>query len=91
MQLSAVTQTKAIARASGMDVRDKQIRAGRASTGGWFLVDEVVRKHEYIPFALALDENGAVKGSRFWSIARLREARFAMRTGESNSLARRRE
>jgi hypothetical protein len=62
MQLSAVTQTKAIARASGVDVRDKQIRAWRASTGGWFLVNEVGRKHEYIPFALALDENGAVKG-----------------------------
>ncbi len=55
-------QAKAIARASGVDVRSKQIKAWRASTGGWFIVDEVVGKHEYIPFALALDEKGAVKG-----------------------------
>jgi Na+-translocating ferredoxin:NAD+ oxidoreductase RnfG subunit len=55
-------QAKAIARASGVDVRSKQVKAWRASTGGWFIVDEVVGKHEYIPFALALDEKGAVKG-----------------------------
>jgi FMN-binding domain len=55
-------QAKAIARASGVDVRSKQIKAWRASTGGWFIVDEVVGKHEYIPFALALDDKGTVKG-----------------------------
>jgi Na+-translocating ferredoxin:NAD+ oxidoreductase RnfG subunit len=55
-------QAKAIERASGVNVRSKQLKAWKASTGGWFLVDEVVGKHEYIPFALALDNNGAVKG-----------------------------
>jgi Na+-translocating ferredoxin:NAD+ oxidoreductase RnfG subunit len=55
-------QAKAIARASGVDVRNRQLKAWRASTGGWFIVDEVVGKHEYIPFALALDDKGAVKG-----------------------------
>lgn len=55
-------QAKAIARASGVDVRSKQVKAWRASTGGWFLVDEVVGKHDYIPFALALDDKGAVRG-----------------------------
>jgi Na+-translocating ferredoxin:NAD+ oxidoreductase RnfG subunit len=55
-------QAKAIAKTSGVDVRSKQLKAWRASTGGWFIVDEVVGKHEYIPFALALDEKGAVKG-----------------------------
>ena len=55
-------QTKAIERASGVDVRDKQIRVWRVSTGGWFIVDEVVGKHEFIPFALGLDDQGAVKG-----------------------------
>lgn len=55
-------QAKAIAKASGVDVRSKQLKAWRVSTGGWFIVDEVVGKHEYIPFALALDEKGAVKG-----------------------------
>jgi hypothetical protein len=55
-------QVKAISHASGVDVRSKQIKAWRVSTGGWFIVDEVVGKHEYIPFALALDDKGAVKG-----------------------------
>lgn len=55
-------QAKAIAHASGVDVRSKQVKAWRASTGGWFLVDEVVGKHDYIPFALALDDRGAIKG-----------------------------
>lgn len=55
-------QARAIQHASGVDVRSRQLRAWRASTGGYFLVDEVVGKHEYIPFALALDQRGAVKG-----------------------------
>ncbi len=55
-------QVKVIARVSGVDVRSKQVKAWRVSTGGWFIVDEVVGKHEYIPFALALDDKSAVKG-----------------------------
>jgi Na+-translocating ferredoxin:NAD+ oxidoreductase RnfG subunit len=55
-------QAKAIERASGASVRNRQLRAWRVSTGGWFLVDEVVGKHEFIPFALGLDEQGTVKG-----------------------------
>jgi hypothetical protein len=55
-------QAKAIAHASGVDVRSKQLKAWRVSTGGWFIADEVVGKHEYIPFALALDDKGAVMG-----------------------------
>jgi hypothetical protein len=55
-------QAELIARTSGVDVRSKQLKVWRASTGGWFIVDEVVGKHEFIPIALALDQNGAVKG-----------------------------
>lgn len=55
-------QVKAIERASGAHVLSKQLKVWRVSTGGWFIVDEVVGKHEYIPFALGLDEKGAVKG-----------------------------
>lgn len=55
-------QAKAIERATGVNVRSKQLKAWRVSTGGWFIVDEVVGKHEYIPFALALDDKGVVKG-----------------------------
>lgn len=55
-------QVSAIEHDSGVNVRDKTVRVWRASTGGWFIADEVVGKHEFIPFALALDSNGAVKG-----------------------------
>ena len=55
-------QVKAIAHASGVDVRNRLLKVWCVSTGGWFIVDEVVGKHEYIPFALALDDKGAVKG-----------------------------
>jgi hypothetical protein len=54
-------QVKAIERASGVNVRSKQLKLWRVSTGGWFVVDEVVGKHEFIPFALGLDDTGAVK------------------------------
>ncbi len=54
-------QADAIEKASDTNVRNRQLRAWRASGGGWFVVDEVVGKHDFIPFALALDANGAVK------------------------------
>jgi len=55
-------QAKAIEHASGVSVRSKQLKLWRVSSGGWFIVDEVVGKHEFIPFALGLDDFGAVKG-----------------------------
>ena len=54
-------QAAAIRKASGVDVRSRNLKLWRASTGGWFIADEVVGKHNFIPFALALDANGAVK------------------------------
>jgi FMN-binding domain len=55
-------QAKAIEHASGVNVRSKQLKVWKVSTGGWFIVDEVVGKHEFIPFALGLDSKGAVRG-----------------------------
>ncbi len=55
-------QAKEISRLSGVNVRDKTLRIWRVSTGGWFIADEVVGKHEFIPFAVGLDDQGAVKG-----------------------------
>jgi hypothetical protein len=55
-------QARAIEHASGVSVRSKQLKLWRVSSGGWFIVDEVVGKHEFIPFALGLDGSGAVKG-----------------------------
>lgn len=54
-------QADAIERAADVTVRDKEIKAWRTSSGGWFIVDEVVGKHDFIPIALALDARGAVK------------------------------
>lgn len=54
-------QAKAIEHASGVSVRSRHLKLWRVSTGGWFIIDEVVGKHEFIPFALALDDSGALK------------------------------
>jgi FMN-binding protein len=55
-------QVRAIEKSSGVNVLGRELRAWRASTGGWFIVDQVVGKHEFIPFALALDRDGVVTG-----------------------------
>ena len=54
-------EERAIEKASGVDVRSRKLKVWRVSTGGWFIVDDVVGKHEFIPLALALDAGGAVK------------------------------
>ena len=54
-------QVSAIEEASGVNVRNRKVQIWRVSTGGWFIADEVVGKHEFIPFALGLDAGGAVK------------------------------
>lgn len=46
---------------SGVDVRRAQVKAWRASGGGWFIADDVVGKHEFITFALALTAEGKVR------------------------------
>lgn len=47
-------------------VRNRQMHAWKAEADGkllgWFLVDEVLGKHEFITYAVALDSNGAVQG-----------------------------
>lgn len=55
-------QVSAIEEASGLSVRNRNLRAWKASNGGWFLVDEVIGKHEFIPIAVAIDRSGAVRG-----------------------------
>lgn len=55
-------QASAIEKTSGVNVLARDLQVWRVSTGGWFIVDQVVGKHEFIPFALALDDEGAVKG-----------------------------
>lgn len=55
-------QKKAIEKASGTRVRNLNVNAWRADDGGWFIVDEVIGKHEFITYALGLTGSGAVKG-----------------------------
>jgi hypothetical protein len=60
-RMLSAAQVAAIEKASGANVDDRQLRVWKASTGGWFIADQVVGKHDFIPFALALDSAGAVK------------------------------
>jgi Na+-transporting NADH:ubiquinone oxidoreductase subunit NqrC len=54
-------QRTAIEKASGVRVRSTQVRAWRVDGGGWFLVDEVLGKHEFITYAVGLEADGAVR------------------------------
>lgn len=59
-------QIEAIEDDSGQRVREPKPAVWRARAGdkpaGWFLVDDVIGKHEFITYALALDAAGAVQG-----------------------------
>ena len=55
-------QVKAVSQKSGVRLRSPEVRVWRASTGGWFFVDEVLGKHEFITYAVGLDSAGAVVG-----------------------------
>lgn len=54
-------QITAIRQSAGIPPVGRQLKAWRASSGGWLIVDEVVGKHEFITFAVALDPAGAVR------------------------------
>ena len=54
-------QAAAIQKQSGERVANRQVKVWKVSTGGWFFVDQVVGKHEFITFAVGLDAAGAVK------------------------------
>jgi len=51
---------------SGVNVRNDVQQVWRALAGGkqigWFIVDEVIGKHEFITYALTLDMSGAILG-----------------------------
>jgi hypothetical protein len=54
------TQRKEIERRTGVNVRVRDQRIWRVSTGGFFIVDEVVGKHEFITYAAGLNPDGSV-------------------------------
>jgi hypothetical protein len=51
----------AIRRASGTVPASRDLRAWKAQDGGWFLLDRVIGKHEFITYAVALGGDGAVR------------------------------
>jgi Na+-transporting NADH:ubiquinone oxidoreductase subunit NqrC len=54
-------QAREIERRSDVNVRQKQIQLWKVSNGGYFIVDEVVGKHEFITWAIGLNADGTVK------------------------------
>ena len=64
--LLTADQRDAIEKAAKVRVRVPELHAWRVDAGGtlagWFLVDEVYGKHEFITYAVALDATGAVRG-----------------------------
>ena len=55
-------QARQIEKATGVNVRLREVRAWRVDGGGVFVLDEVLGKHEFISYALGIDANGAVLG-----------------------------
>jgi hypothetical protein len=53
-------QRKAIERASGVQVRQLEQKVWSVVEGGWFIVEEVVGKHEFITYAVGLNADGSV-------------------------------
>jgi Na+-translocating ferredoxin:NAD+ oxidoreductase RnfG subunit len=46
---------------AGVKVSSRQIQAWRATSGGWFLLDKVIGKHELISYAIGINVDGSVK------------------------------
>ena len=61
LQLSK-DQMSAIREASGVRVRNPDMQIWRTTSGDWFIVDQVIGKHENIDMAFALTADGKVKG-----------------------------
>ncbi len=55
-------QQAAIKKASSVRVRSDTLRTWKVGGGGWLIIDNVIGKHEYIDYALALHADGTVKG-----------------------------
>jgi Na+-transporting NADH:ubiquinone oxidoreductase subunit C len=54
-------QKKTIEQKSRVRVLKNEQQVWRVSGGGWFIVDEVVGKHDFITYAVGLNADGSVK------------------------------
>jgi hypothetical protein len=57
----SAAQVQAIESDSGVKVSIPQLSVWRDASGGWFILDQVIGKHEFINYAVALDPMGAVR------------------------------
>lgn len=55
-------QVEAIEDSSDTNVRNENLNVWKTEDGGWFIVDQVIGKHENIDIAVALTSEGKVKG-----------------------------
>ncbi len=55
-------QRRAIEKRAGVRVRTADLRAWRAPDGSVFVVDEVLGKHEFITYAVAIRSDGTLRG-----------------------------
>lgn len=57
-------QMDSIEDASGTRVFSKKMKTWKTETGGWFIVDQVIGKHEMIDMAIAISKDGKIKDLR---------------------------
>lgn len=55
-------QMKKIKKASKVRVRHSKLQAWKTTDSGWFIVDQVIGKHENIDLAVGLTSEGRIKG-----------------------------
>lgn len=55
-------QAKQLEKQSGTKVRELSPKVWRSAGGGWFYLDQVIGKHEFITYAMALSADGLVAG-----------------------------
>ncbi len=60
--LMSETEVDRLTEATGITVYRAKVRAWKASTGGWFFVDQVLGRDDRVTYALAINDDGSVKG-----------------------------
>lgn len=55
-------QMQSIKKSSKTRVRHQEVKAWKTEDGGWFIVDQIIGKHENIDIAVGIDSVGGVTG-----------------------------
>ena len=55
-------QAKEIEKKSGVNFRNHEIKIWNVEGGATFVIDEVLGKHEFITYAIAINKDGSLKG-----------------------------